>query len=38
LVACRYNKSKAAELLGMTRPRLYRRMQMLKIEDREAAL
>jgi DNA-binding NtrC family response regulator len=36
LTACRYNKSKAAELLGMTRPRLYRRMQMLKIEDREA--
>lgn len=33
----RYNKSKAAELLGMTRARLYRRMQTLGIEDRENA-
>ncbi|HID23342.1 MAG TPA: PAS domain-containing protein [Planctomycetaceae bacterium] len=31
----RYNKTKAAELLGITRPRLYRRMQALGIEDRE---
>ncbi len=29
----RQNKSKAAELLGITRPRLYRRMQALGIED-----
>ncbi len=32
---CRYNKTKAAELLGLTRARLYRRMQALGIEDRE---
>jgi DNA-binding NtrC family response regulator len=31
----RNNKTKAAELLGITRPRLYRRMQTLGIEDRE---
>lgn len=31
----RHNKSKAAELLGLTRPRLYRRMESLGIEDRE---
>lgn len=31
----RYNKSKAAELLGITRARLYRRMQALGIEDRD---
>ena len=29
----RHNKSKAAKLLGFTRPRLYRRMQALGIED-----
>jgi len=32
----RYNKSKAAELLGVNRARLYRRMEQLGIEDREA--
>ena len=31
----RNNKSKAAELLGINRPRLYRRMEQLGIEDRE---
>ena len=31
----RQNKSKAAELLGLTRARLYRRMQALGIEDTE---
>lgn len=31
----RYNKTKAAELLGIPRPRLYRRMQTLGIDDRE---
>lgn len=30
---CRQNKSKAAQLLGMTRPRLYRRMEILGISD-----
>ncbi|HVW02522.1 MAG TPA: sigma 54-interacting transcriptional regulator [Planctomycetaceae bacterium] len=30
-----YNKSKAADRLGINRPRLYRRMQQLGIEDRE---
>ncbi len=33
LKQCRQNKSKAAQLLGMTRPRLYRRMQILGIRD-----
>ena len=33
LKQCRHNKAKAARLLGMTRPRLYRRMQILGIED-----
>lgn len=32
---CRQNKSKAAELLGLTRARLYRRMEALGIEDSE---
>ncbi len=32
----RYNKSKAAELLGIPRARLYRRMQSLGIADHEA--
>ncbi len=31
----RHNKSKAADLLGIPRPKLYRRMQALGIEDRE---
>lgn len=31
----RYNKSQAAKLLGLTRTRLYRRMESLGIEDRE---
>jgi DNA-binding NtrC family response regulator len=35
LAMARYNKSRAAELLGITRPRLYRRMETLGIEDRE---
>jgi PAS domain S-box-containing protein len=35
LEQCRHNKSKAAQLLGMTRARLYRRMQSLGIEDLE---
>jgi DNA-binding NtrC family response regulator len=33
----RNNKSKAAELLGINRQRLHRRMQILGIEDREEA-
>lgn len=32
----RYNKTKAAELLGINRARLYRRMEQLGVEDREA--
>ncbi|MEX0700864.1 MAG: sigma 54-interacting transcriptional regulator [Planctomycetales bacterium] len=36
LEQARDNKSKAAELLGITRPRLYRRMQALGIEDSNA--
>ena len=35
LAETRYNKAKAAELLGITRPRLYRRMEVLDIVDRE---
>jgi len=31
------NKSRAAQLLGINRGRLYRRMQALKIEDRESS-
>jgi DNA-binding NtrC family response regulator len=34
LLQCKQNKTKAAQLLGITRPRLYRRMQTLGIEDR----
>jgi DNA-binding NtrC family response regulator len=30
---CRYNKSRAAERLGLTRPKLYRRMESLGIAD-----
>ena len=37
LQRCRYNKSKAAKLLGITRQRLHRRMQTLGIEDLEPA-
>jgi DNA-binding NtrC family response regulator len=33
----RHNKSRAAQLLGMTRPRLYRRMEILGIRDEPAA-
>jgi DNA-binding NtrC family response regulator len=33
LKECRYNKSKAAALLGLSRPRLYRRMETLGIAD-----
>ena len=35
LQQCRFNKSKAATLLGMTRPKLYRRMESLGILDNE---
>ena len=35
LSECRGNKARAAELLGMTRPRLYRRMELLGIVDPE---
>lgn len=35
LTETRYNKAKAAELLGITRPRLYRRMEILGIVDHE---
>lgn len=34
---CKHNKSKAAQLLGLTRARLYRRMEVLGIEDQETA-
>ncbi|MBW3543047.1 MAG: sigma 54-interacting transcriptional regulator, partial [Planctomycetes bacterium] len=35
LLRARWNKKTAAKLLGITRQRLYRRMEALKIEDRE---
>ncbi len=35
LTEARRNKAKAAELLGITRPRLYRRMEVLGIVDEE---
>lgn len=35
LVQARHNRSRAAELLGLTRPRLYRRMEALGIADLE---
>jgi DNA-binding NtrC family response regulator len=37
LAESRHNKSRAAQLLGMTRPRLYRRMEILGIRDEPAA-
>lgn len=37
LERCRFNKTKAAEMLGINRVRLYTRMEKLGIEDREAA-
>lgn len=37
LAEAKQNKAKAAELLGITRPRLYRRMEILGIEDSESA-
>jgi DNA-binding NtrC family response regulator len=37
LAESRHNKSRAAKLLGMTRPRLYRRMEILGIPDEPAA-
>jgi hypothetical protein len=33
LAACRENRARAARLLGMTRPKLYRRMEQLGIVD-----
>ncbi len=36
LLESRQNKAKAAELLGITRPRLYRRMEVLGIVDDDA--
>jgi DNA-binding NtrC family response regulator len=36
LAQSRHNKSRAAKLLGMTRPRLYRRMEILGIPDEPA--
>ena len=37
LAAARQNRSKAADLLGMTRAKLYRRMQALGIDDSDSA-
>lgn len=37
LTECRQNKARAADLLGITRPRLYRRMELLGITDGETA-
>jgi DNA-binding NtrC family response regulator len=37
LAQSRHNKSRAAKLLGMTRPRLYRRMEILGIPDEPAS-
>ena len=37
LAEARHNKAKAAELLGITRPRLYRRMEVLGIIDGDDA-
>jgi len=36
LERCKYNKSQAADVLGINRARLYRRMEQLGIEDRES--
>ena len=36
LMEARHNKAKAAELLGITRPRLYRRMEVLGIIDNDS--
>jgi DNA-binding NtrC family response regulator len=33
LKECRHNKTKAAQILGLPRPRLYRRMEVLGIPD-----
>lgn len=38
LAECRQNKARAAELLQITRPRLYRRMELLGIADPESTL
>lgn len=38
LAEARHNKAKAAELLAITRPRLYRRMEILGITDEEDAI
>jgi DNA-binding NtrC family response regulator len=37
LAESRHNKSRAAQLLGITRPKLYRRMEILGIRDEPAA-
>ena len=36
LAEARHNKARAAELLGITRPRLYRRMEVLGIIDNDS--